>query len=56
MKLNIRGEKSEITDAMKGYAEEKIQKLEKYLEKADEVKCNILFKVKSKKKKEVYHG
>ena len=51
MKLNIRGEKSEITEAMKGYAEEKIEKLEKYLEKADEVKCNILFKVRGPKQK-----
>ena len=32
MKLNIRGEKTEITEAMKAYAEEKITKLNKYIE------------------------
>ena len=46
MKLNIRGEKTEITNSMKEYAEEKIEKLEKYLEKPEEAKCNILFKVR----------
>ena len=51
MKLNIRGEKSEITESMKGYAEEKIEKLEKYLENPEEVKCNILFKVRGPKQK-----
>lgn len=51
MKLIIRGEKSEITDSMKVYAEEKIQKLEKYLENSEEVKCNILFKVRGPKQK-----
>lgn len=51
MKINIRGEKSEITKAMKGYAEEKVQKLEKYLEKFDEVTCSILFKVRGPKQK-----
>ena len=29
MKLNIRGEKTEITEAMKSYALDKIKKLEK---------------------------
>lgn len=51
MKLNIRGEKSEITESMKGYAEEKIKKLEKYLGNPDEVNCNILFKVRGPKQK-----
>ena len=51
MKLIIRGEKSEITDSMKVYAEEKIQKLEKYLENPDDVNCHILFKVRGPKQK-----
>lgn len=51
MKLNIRGEKSEITESMKGYAKEKIEKLEKYLENPEEAKCNILFKVRGPKQK-----
>ena len=45
MKLNIRGEKTEITASMKNYAEEKMQKLDKYLENSDEVSGTILFKV-----------
>ncbi len=45
MKINIRGEKQEITEAMKVYTEEKLSKLEKYLEKVEEVKCNVVFKL-----------
>ncbi len=45
MKFNIRGEKTKITASMKNYAEEKMQKLEKYLENSDEVSGTILFKV-----------
>ena len=45
MKLNIRGEKTKITASMKSYAEEKMQKLDKYLENSDDVTGTILFKV-----------
>ena len=45
MKLNIRGEKTKITASMKNYAEEKMQKLDKYLENSDEVGGTVLFKV-----------
>ncbi len=51
MKLNIRGEKTEITASMKNYAEEKMQKLDKYLENSDEVSGTILFKVNGPKQK-----
>ena len=51
MKLNIRGEKTEITASMKKYAEEKLQKLDKYLENSEEVTGNILFKVYGPKQK-----
>lgn len=51
MKLNIRGEKTKITDSMKAYAEEKMQKLDKYLENSDEVSGTILFKVYGPKQK-----
>lgn len=51
MKLNIRGEKTNITDSMKSYAEEKIQKLEKYIENSDEVTGTVLFKVYGPKQK-----
>lgn len=45
MKINIRGEKTNITEAMKSYAEEKMQKLNKYIENSDEITGTILFKV-----------
>lgn len=51
MKLNIRGEKTEITEAMKSYALDKIKKLEKYLENSEEVTGTILFKVHGPKQK-----
>lgn len=51
MKLNIRGEKTEITASMKQYAEEKMQKLDKYLENSEEVSGTILFKVYGPKQK-----
>lgn len=51
MKINIRGEKTKITDAMKEYAEEKIQKLNKYLENSDEVTGTLLFKVREPNQK-----
>ena len=45
MKLNIRGEKTKITASMKSYADEKLQKLDKYLENSNDVTANVLFKV-----------
>ena len=51
MKLNIRGEKTNITEAMKTYAEEKIQKLNKYIENSEEITGTILFTVYGPKQK-----
>lgn len=51
MKLNIRGEKTKITEAMKNYALEKTQKLDKYLENSDDVLGSVLFKVNGPKQK-----
>lgn len=51
MKLNIRGERTEITEAMRNYAEEKIQKLNKYIENSETVTGTILFKVYGPKQK-----
>ena len=45
MKINIRGEKTNITESMKSYAEEKLQKFNKYIEDSDEVTGTLLFKV-----------
>lgn len=46
MELNIRGDKIKITKAMKDYIEEKISKLDKYLEKGKDVSANVIVKVK----------
>ena len=51
MKLNIRGEKTKITDSMKAYAEEKMEKLNKYIQNSEEVEGTILFKVRGPKQK-----
>ena len=51
MKLNIRGEKLEITEAMKDYALEKLSKLDKYLSNAEEVTAKVLFKLHGPKQK-----
>lgn len=48
MKIQIRGSKIKITDAIKEYAENKIGKLDKYLENPNEVMANVLVSVKGK--------
>lgn len=47
MKLNIRGEKIEVTGAMKDYALEKLTKLEKYISNAEDVTVNVLVKLRN---------
>lgn len=47
MEIIIRGDKLKITDAMHDYIEEKLGKLEKYLKDSDEVRANIIVKVKN---------
>ena len=46
MEIKIRGEKLKITQAMHDYAEEKLGKLDKYLENSEEVRANVIVKVK----------
>ena len=46
MKLNIHGNKIEVTPAIKSYIEEKIGKLDKYLEKPSDITGNVVIKVK----------
>ena len=50
MNINIRGEKLEITDAMKSYAKEKLERLSKYVKDSD-VNANLLFKINGVKQK-----
>ena len=46
MKYNVRGDKILVTDAIKDYITEKIDKLNKYFDEPDEITENILIKVK----------
>lgn len=46
MKLNIRGEKMNVTQSMKNYITEKMEKLNKYFDKPEEINCNILVRVR----------
>lgn len=48
MKYIIRGEKVEITEAIKNYIMEKIGKLDKYFQTPDEIKANVLVKIRGK--------
>ena len=50
MNIYIRGEKLEITDAMKYYAKEKLERLSKYVKDSD-VNANLLFKINGIKQK-----
>ena len=43
----IRGDKLKITDAMNDYIEEKLGKLDKYLKNSDDVRVNVIVKVKN---------
>jgi len=45
MEIKVRGEKIKITKAMSDYIDEKIGKLDKYLENSDEVRANAIVKV-----------
>lgn len=51
MNINIRGEKLEITDSMKRYAEEKLQKLCKYIDNEESFNGTLLFKINGPKQK-----
>lgn len=46
MKLNIRGSKLEVTDAIRSYIESKIAKLDKYFENPDGLTANIVVKTR----------
>lgn len=47
MELVIRGDKIKVTEAMKNYIEEKVGKLDKYIEDSSNIRANILVKVKN---------
>ena len=47
MEIIIRGDKIKITDAMSDYINDKLGKLDKYLENSDAVRANVIVKVKN---------
>jgi len=47
MKLNIRGDKMEVTSAMRDHIEAKLTKILKYFGSADEVEINVLVRVRN---------
>lgn len=46
MKLNIRGSKIEVTDAIKNYLESKLSKLDKYFEKTEDITANVVIRTR----------
>lgn len=51
MRYNIRGEKVEITSAIRSYIEDKIGKLDKYFENSSDLDANVVIKVRGKEQK-----
>ncbi len=47
MEFIIRGDKLKITDSMNDYIKEKLGKLDKYLKNSDDVRVNVIVKVKN---------
>lgn len=47
MEIIIHGDKLKVTDAMKGYIEEKLEKLNKYIENSDNIRASVIVKVKN---------
>ena len=44
MRINIRGNKIEMTDSIKNYIEEKIGKLDKYFDSPEDINANVVVK------------
>lgn len=49
MKTNIRGDKVDVTKSIKEYIEDKLSKLEKYFDNADDLTCSVVIRVKNGK-------
>ncbi len=47
MKVTIRGEKTKITEAMSDYANEKLAKLDKYMDNSSDVNATVLVKLRN---------
>lgn len=46
MEIIIHGDKIKVTEAMKSYIEDKLGRLDKYLENSDNIRANVIVKVK----------
>ena len=51
MKITLRGDKIKITEAMQEYANEKLERLVKYLDNSENVSANLVVKVQNYKQK-----
>jgi len=51
MNITLRGDKIKITDAMQEYANEKLERLVKYLDNSENVNANLVVKVQNYKQK-----
>lgn len=51
MKYNIRGNKLDVTEAIRDYIESKVSKLEKYLDDNDEVEAKVIVSARGKDQK-----
>lgn len=47
MKYNIRGDKLVVTKAIKEYIEDKLDRLNKYYDRADDINCKVLIRSKN---------
>lgn len=47
MEIVIRGDKIKVTEAMSDYINKKMEKLEKYLKNNDEIRANVIVRVKN---------
>ena len=51
MNITLRGDKIKITDAMRDYANEKLERINKYLDDSSNVNANVVVKVENYKQK-----
>lgn len=51
MNITLRGDKIKITDAMQEYANEKLERLNKYFDDSDNMRANLVVKVQNYKQK-----
>jgi len=51
MKFTVRGEKMEVTDAIRDYVIDKLTKMEKYFDNPEDVNVKVLFSVRGREQK-----